>query len=429
MRVVILGAGLLGITSAYYLRQLGHEVTVVDRHAAPAAKARGSASQFEPRLIAALSEADELPAADPVVRRAANGRRRSSRAAAQLKKLRSRMQRRIGWLLDHTLGARPESRPLEQMVRLTAYSRANVRALRAEAGIPDSRVPGLLNLFTDAEAFERRLAAAPHWSRLGCEDQLFSPEQAIALEPALQDMAAKLAGAAYSMEDPARDPAEFAANMVFLCRAAGVRFMLSHTVVSLAERDGRISHVELLDPEGESVRLRAQAYVLALGASSVPHAEALDIHMPLRFVREYILNLPLAAGREAPRIALHDRQGKLRISRIQTSAGEQLRVVATVRASAAEEDEPDSDRFQAMLERVEQLLPGLCDGARAEFDTALHAVSRNRLPMIGKTRIPNLFLNTAPGTPDWVHVCGAGKSIARIVSGLRPELDFAFRRP
>ena len=74
------------------------------------------------------------------------------------------------------------------------------------------------------------------------------------------------------------------------------------------------------------------------------------------------------------------------------------------------------------------LLPGATDRRRAEFDTAVHAVSRDRLPIIGKTRLPNLFLNAAPGTPDWVHVCGAGKSIARIVSGLRPELDFAFRR-
>lgn len=405
MRVVVFGAGLLGVTSAYYLQQLGHEVTVVDRHATPAAKARG------------LATAAPAAAASP-------------RRGRKLSRLCSGIRRGLSRLMDRAVGTPAKRDPLDHLVRLAAYSRKSARALRDEAGVPQgSRSAGLMNIYTDPEAFRVRTAGATHWSSLGCEERLLSADEAIVLEPALKAMGGKLAGATHAQEDPARDPAQFAASLVFLCRAAGVRFMTRHTVVSLKERNGRIDHVELLDAAGEPTTLRAQAYVLALGASSVPHAEDLGIDMPLRFVREYIVTMPILNPSLAPRMPLRDRQGKLRITRIETPAGDQLQVRAVVRAGLDEEAEPDSDRFRAIVRRTEMLLPGVADAARASFDTAMHAASTNRLPMIGKTRLPNLFLNTAPGARTWIHACGAGKSIARIVSGLRPELDFAFRRP
>jgi D-amino-acid dehydrogenase len=340
------------------------------------------------------------------------------------------LRRRLGQFIDRALGAPSRSTHIEHLVRLAAYSRRNVLALREEVGLTQApRGTGLLGVYTDAKAFHARLARASHWSGLGCEERLLSADEAVAVEPALQPIRNRLVGATYLQEDPARDPAEFAASMVFLCRAAGVRFMNGHQVVSLAEREGRIDHVEVLDGEGRLARVRGQAYVLALGASSVPHAQALDIDMQLRFVREYIVTIPVKDPARAPRVALRDRQGRLRIARVETPQGDWLRVTTTVRAGADEDEEPDSDRFEAILQRIDRLLAGAADLGRAEFETAVHAVSRSRLPMIGKTRLPNLFLNSAPGTPDWVHVCGAGKSIARIVSGLRPELDFAFRRP
>jgi len=410
MRVLVLGAGLLGVTSAYYLQQLGHEVTVVDRHATPAAKARGlapTASTQPPRAAVA-----------------------APRRGKKLSRFGDGIRRSLGRLVDRAVGTPTKGDPLDHLVRLAAYSHKSTRALREEAGVSHgARSTGLLNLYTDADAFRVRIAGATHWSSLGCEERLLSADEALVVEPALKAMRSKLAGATYALEDPARDPAQFAASLVFLCRAAGVRFMTRHTVVSLKERDGRIDHVELLDAAGQSALLRGQAYVLALGASSVPHAEDLGIDMPLRFVREYIVTMPLLNPSLAPRIPLRDRQGKLRITRIESPSGDQLRVQAIVQAGLDEEAEPDSDRFRAIVRRTEMLLPGVADATRASFDTAMHASSTNRLPMIGKTRLPNLFLNTAPGTRTWVHACGAGKSIARIVSGLRPELDFAFRRP
>ncbi|RZL64060.1 MAG: FAD-dependent oxidoreductase [Variovorax sp.] len=406
MRVLVLGAGLLGVTSAYYLQQLGHEVTVVDRHATPAAKARGrvAPSSFVPPSRAA----SPAPAGPGVML--------VRRLRALVVALRAKWPR----------AARPD--PLENMVRLGAYSRETVRALRDEAGVPQAqRSAGLLNFYMDRNAFEAATARAPRLHALGCEAQCLSAEDTVQTEPALTAMREQLAGAFFAAEDPSRDPAAFAASMVFLCRAAGVRFLTNHTVVALHEGTGSLNQVELTDGDGQTVFLRAHAYLLALGTASVSHADALGIDMPLNFVREYTAIIPVKDVTRAPRHSLHDQSGKLRIKRIETPEGDALRVSALVRAVDDNETfEPDSDRFDAIKRRVNLLLPGATDIPNARLHTAVHAVSADGLPLIGKTRLRNLFLNTAPGAPGWVNACGAGKSIARIVSGLRPELAFSF---
>ncbi|GAA4357275.1 D-amino acid dehydrogenase [Variovorax defluvii] len=414
MRVLVLGAGLLGVTSAHYLQQLGHEVIVVDRHATPAAKARG------------LVETTPDPDAARLLQQVA------ARQAEHLgwQALGRHVRRRINRVLDGAFGPSSHQKPLEHLVRFGAYSRASARALRDEVGVPTgARGAGLLSLYTDERAFQNRMSGQPRWHALGCEERLLSTAEALDLEPALQATRVAVAGAAHATDDAAsRDPAQFAASLVFLCRAAGVRFLTRHQVLSIEERSGRVDHVEALDASGRRVRLEAQAYVLALGASSVVHSEKLGIPMPLDFQREYILTLPILDATRAPRMMLHDRQGRLHIRRVETPAGDGLRVSRCVRARREDEGEPDSDRFDAMLRRVEALLPGAVDTGRAAFETATLAVPRNGLPMIGKTRLRNLFLNTAPGSRNWIRACGAGKSIARIVSGLRPEVEFAFRR-
>lgn len=406
MRVLVLGAGLLGVTSAYYLQQLGHEVTVVDRHATPAAKARGR--------VAPTSVMPPIPSAPAA---------RVGPGVVLLRRLRTlALALRGKW----PRASRPDT--LENMVRLGAYSRETVRALRDEAGVPQAlRSAGLLNFFMDRSAFDAATARAQRLHALGCEAEWLSADDTVQAEPALAAMREQLAGAFFAAEDPSRDPAAFAASMVFLCRAAGVQFLTNHTVVALHQGEGSVNKVELTDGEGQTVFLQAHAYLLALGTASVSHADALGVDMPLHFVREYTAIFPIKDAARAPRHSLHDQSGKLRIKRIETHEGDALRVSALVRAvKGSEPSETDSDRFEAIKRRVNLLLPGATEIAQAQFQTTVHTVSADGMPLIGKTRLRNLFLNTAPGAPGWVNACGAGKSIARIVSGLRPELAFSF---
>ncbi|MGJ7545530.1 FAD-dependent oxidoreductase [Variovorax sp. LT1R16] len=406
MRVIVLGGGLLGVASAYYLQQLGHEVTVIDRHAAPAAKARGMAS-------APL----RAPPAPPPAR---------SLCGTAIDGLRRRLRRVSGYLTG--VRHRPAAR-LEHMVRLATYSRQTVHELRKEAGVSqDLRSAGWMRVYTDAKAFEALTHNVGRLQALGCSLQLLSPDQAIGIEPSLDHLHGQLAGAAYTHEDISRDPAAFAASLAFMCRAAGVRFLMNHSVIKLHAHEGRIDQVELANADGEHSRLRADAYVLALGTGSVPHARALGIAMPLRRMREYVMVVPIQDMARAPQVMLNDRQGRLRIRRIETPEGERLRVCCMVRLATDAQDLPDSAHFARMLARVETLLPGVVDPSRAEFSSTLHARSASGMPLIGRTPLRNLFLNTAPGAQGWVNTCGAGKSIARIVSGLLPEVEFAFAK-
>ena len=410
MRVIVLGAGLLGVTSAYYLQQLGHEVTVIDRHDTPAAKARGVAS---------------APARTPCETPASGAVRSACRSAIQ------RLRSRLRGLARYLSGAaqRPAER-LEHLVRLSAYSRETVRELRHETGVSQPlRSAGWMRIFTDADAFDAFARSVPRLHALGCVLQVLSPDEALREEPALHALRGMLAGAAFTREDTARDPTAFAASMIFMCRAAGVHFLMNHDVVKLHAREGLVDHVELTNPDGERTTLRAQAYVMALGSGSVAQAHSLGIDLPLRLVREYSALLPVKEGARAPQVMLHDRCGRLRIRRVETPQGERLRVWSSVRlTNATVGTAGDAAQFARMLARVEELLPGVADASRAEFSCVLQSRSATGMPVIGRTPLRNLFLNTAPGAPGWVNACGAGKSIARIVSGLSPEVEFAFAK-
>jgi D-amino-acid dehydrogenase len=407
MRVIVLGSGLLGVASAYYLQQLGHEVTVIDRHGTPGAKARG--------LVHTQPSLDALPTA-----------RRDTRWRLAVERLRHQVQ---GWAGYLTGAAHRPTERTEHLVRLSTYSRESVRALGREAGVTQrSQGAGWMRIYTDADAYEQFARRVPRLHALGCMLHLLSADEALRLEPALEPLRGRLAGAAFTREETLPDPAGFADSAIFMCRAAGVRFLLNHTVTKLHAREGRVDHVELLNPDGERSTLRADAYVMALGSGSAPLAQALGVPLRLRLMLEYSMLLPLKDPARAPHVMLQDRLSRLRMRRVMTPEGERLRVSLTVRADCAAAARPDEERLARILGRVETLLPGLVDARGAMLTRTLHTRSASGLPLIGRTRVRNLFLNVAPGAPGWAQACGAGKSIARIVSGLLPEVEFAFAK-
>lgn len=407
MRVIVLGGGLLGVASAYYLQQLGHEVTVIDRHRTPAAKARGLAESPAP--------SEPLPA---------------RRTAPVWREAFDRMRNRVhGWAGYLTGAAHRRTERIEHLVRLGAYSRESVRALGRETGVTQSsRGSGWMNIYTDAEAFEQFTRKAPRLKALGCGMHLLSPDEALRLEPSLEPLRGRIAGAAFTREGTSSDAAGFAGSAIFMCRAAGVRFLMNHTVTKLHAREGRVDHVELRNPDGERTTLRADAYVLALGSGSAAVAQDLGVPLRLQLVHEHSVQLPLKDADRAPQVLLHDECSRLRMQRIATPDGERLRVWATVRADSDAAALPADARLARMLADVERLLPGVVDARGAVLHTRPYARNASGLPLIGRTRMRNLFVNVAPGAAGWVHACGAGKSIARIVSGLRPEVQFAFAK-
>jgi D-amino-acid dehydrogenase len=418
MKVVVLGAGLLGVTSAYYLQQLGHEVTVLDRQASPAAEtsfANGgqiSVSHAEPwanpsaplKVLQWLSQED----------------------APLLFRVRADLRQWL-WGLQFLRECTPARtrRNIEQIVRLGTYSREMLKALRAETGIAyDHRTQGILHFYTTQKEFDAALKPAELMRELGCERRVITADEAVKLEPALSHIRSRLAGATYTAEDESGDANLFAREVVRLCHDRGVRFLMSHTVTALrAIGSTQIEHVEATDAEGRFQRIRGDAYVLALGSVSPLFAAPLGIRLPVYPAKGYSVTMPIKDESKANQVSLTDDEYKLVYSRL----GNRLRIAGTAELNGYDRD-LNRVRCEAIVRRVDDIFPGAGDSAQAQFWTGLRPATPSNVPLIGKTRLANLYLNTGHGTLGWTHACGSGKSIARIISGLAPEVNFAFTR-
>ena len=421
MRVLVLGSGLLGVSSAYYLSQLGHEVTVLDRQATPAAEtsfANGgqiSVSHAEPwaNPSAPLKVLQWLGKED----------------APLLFRIRADMRQWL-WGLQFLRECTPTrtSHNIKQIVRLGTYSREMLQALRRDTGLSYAqRTQGILHFYTTQKEFDGALKPAELMRQLGCERQVISADEAVRLEPALQHIRPQLAGATYTAEDESGDANMFARELVKLCQDAGVKFLMSHTVTALREAGGAIDHVEATDSEGRFQRVRADAYVMAMGSMSPIYVAPLGIHLPIYPAKGYSVTMPVVDAEKAYQVSLTDDEYKLVFSRYTTPAGDRMRIAGTAELNGYDRY-LNRVRCEAIVKRVEQLFPGAGDADQAQFWTGLRPATPSNVPLIGKTKLSNFYLNTGHGTLGWTHACGSGKSIARIISGLAPEVDFAFQR-
>ncbi len=420
MRVLVLGSGLLGVSSAYYLSQLGHEVTVIDRQASPAAEtsfANGgqiSVSHAEPwaNPSAPLKVLQWLGKED----------------APLLFRIRADMRQWL-WGLQFLRECTPARtrHNIEQIVRLGTYSRDMLQALRRDTGLSYAqRTQGILHFYTTQKEFDGALKPAELMRSLGCERQVISADEAVRLEPALQHIRPQLAGATYTAEDESGDANLFARELVKLCQNAGVKFLMSHTVTALREAGGAIDHVEATDSEGRFQRVRADAYVMAMGSMSPIYAAPLGINLPIYPAKGYSVTMPVVDAAKAYQVSLTDDEYKLVFSRYTTPAGDRIRIAGTAELNGYDRY-LNRVRCEAIVKRVEQLFPGVGDADQAQFWTGLRPATPSNVPLIGKTKLSNFYLNTGHGTLGWTHACGSGKSIARIISGLAPEVDFAFQ--
>jgi D-amino-acid dehydrogenase len=415
MKVIVLGAGLLGVTSAYFLRQQGHDVTVIDRQATPAAE-----TSFANGGQISVSHAE--PWANPsaplkVLRWLGH------EDAPLLFRIRADMRQWL-WGLQFLRECTPARTRynIGQIVRLGTYSRDTLQALRRDIGIAyDERTQGILHFYTSQKEFDGAEGPAAQMRELGCDRRVITADEAVKIEPALRQIRPQLAGATYTAEDESGDANRFARELVAHCRADGVDFLMSHTVTALREAGGRIDHVEATDVEGRFQRVRGDAYVLAMGSLSPLYAAPLGIHLPIYPAKGYSVTLPVKDAAMAHQVSLTDDEYKLVFSRL----GDRLRIAGTAELNGYDRD-LNRVRCEAIVRRTEELFPGAGDTEQAQFWTGLRPATPSNVPIIGRSKIANLYLNTGHGTLGWTHSCGSGKSIARIISGLAPEVDFAF---
>ncbi len=419
MKVIVLGAGIVGTASAWFLNKAGHEVTVIDRQPAVAQEtsfANGcqiSVSHAEPwaNPSAPLKILQWLGKED----------------APLLYRFRPEwLQWRWGLEFLKQCTTSHTANNIRQIIAIAEYSRQILQSVREETQIEyDALTKGILHFYTDEKEFQHSLPSAQLMRELGCPRQTISTEEVVRLEPALQSMQEKIVGGDYTANDESGDVHKFALGLASHASNAGVQFQFNTLITKLIQEgtgsSARITGVEIIDEHGNHQVLHADAFVIAMGSFSVALAKQVGIDLLIYPGKGYSATYSVLHDKLAPSVSLTDDGHKLVISRL----GDRLRVAGTCELNGYARD-LNPTRCAAITRRTQELFPDACDYEHPVYWSGLRPLTPSNVPYIGKTRYPNLFLNTGHGTLGWTMGCGSGKAIADIISGHRPELDFAF---
>ena len=415
MKALVLGAGVIGTATAWYLSKRGHEVTVIDRRAGPGLEtsfANGgqiSASHAEPWANPEAPEKilkwiwrDDAPL---LFRLRMDPRQWTWGAQFLLECLPPRVRRNIA-----------------DIGNLSQYSRRSLQELRDETGIEyDQLRLGILHYYTQPDEFRAAVKAASVIRSYGLDREVKTVEEAIAIEPALAYARDRIAGATYTATDESGDAHLFTTRLAKLAEARGAAFLTERTILRIEGDGARVTGVAARDAGGAESTLTADAYVLALGSYSPILAQPLGLALPIYPAKGYSATIPIADAARAPRVSLTDDEAKIVFSRL----GERLRIAGTAELSGYS-TELNAVRCEALIRRAREMFPGAADYDRAVFWTGLRPSTPSNVPLVGRTRYPNLFLNTGHGTLGWTMACGSGRALADIISGRAPEVDFRF---
>jgi D-amino-acid dehydrogenase len=415
MRVVVLGGGVIGVCSAWWLRQEGHEVVVIDREAGPAQEtsfANGgqiSVSYAEPwanpqaplKLLKWMGKDDA-----PLLFRPQFDWRQWVWGLAFLREcLPSRLAPNI-----------------RAMVRLAQYSQETLTQMRQELGLEYHQLQrGILNFYRDQEEFDGSQKAADVMRDYGLDRRVVSADEVVAIEPALAAHRASIVGGDFTETDESGDVHAFTVQVAELAKKAGVRFEFSTRITRVMCENGRAAAVEVIRSDGSYDRIDGDSFVVALGSFTPQLMRPLGIHCLIYPTKGYSASFPIIKPELAPVVSLTDSKHKVVFSRL----GDTLRMAGTAELSGYSRT-LNPVRCQAMTDLARELFDGVLDFDRVKYWSGLRPSTPSNVPLIGRTRIPNLYLNTGHGTLGWTMGPGSGKAIADVVSGKPPRPEFPF---
>jgi len=406
MRVVILGSGVVGVTSAYYLARAGHEVTVIDREAGPALETSfANAGQISPGYASPWAAPGvPLKAIKWMFEKHAPLAIRLDGTSFQLK-----------WMLQMLQNCTQARYSVNKgrMVRLAEYSRDCLQALRADTGINyEGRTGGTLQVFRTQQQLDGAAKDIAVLRDANVPFELLTPAELHNAEPALAAVSHKLTGGLRLPNDETGDCQKFTTRLAAMAEQLGVKFRYNTPIDALAVSGGRIAGVQC---GGETIR--GDSYVVALGSYSTKLLGSL-VDIPVYPLKGYSITAPIANESAAPVSTVLDETYKIAITRFD----DRIRV-----GGMAEIVGFDKSLSQARRETLEMcvndLFPGGGDTAKASFWTGLRPMTPDGTPIVGRTPLPNLFLNTGHGTLGWTMSCGSGQLLADLMSGKQPAIQ------
>lgn len=415
MKVVVMGSGIIGVSTAWWLRQAGHDVVVIDREP-------GAAQETSRANGGQISVSYAEPWANP---------------QAPLKLLKwlvtdnapmvFRPQadwRQWAWGLAFLRECFPKRVPknIRAMVSLADFSLKTLRSMREELGIEYQHLSrGILNIYRDPEQFEASQMAASYMRDFGVDRRIVSVDEVLAIEPALAPAINDIVGGDYTADDESGDIHLFTQALARKAHDAGVQFMYSTHINRLTAEGGQVTGVEVIDPEGVFQEVKGDAYVAALGAYTPHLVNPLGVSCLVYPAKGYSATFKVTNPDAAPMVSLTDSEHKVVFSRL----GDTLRMAGTAELGGYSRA-LNTKRCQSMVSLAKGLFPSALDFDNVKFWSGLRPSTPSNVPLIGQTKVSNLYLNTGHGTLGWTMGAGSGRVLADIISGQKPEPDFPF---
>lgn len=407
MKTIVMGGGIIGVTTAWYLSQEGHQVTILERR-----EDTGLETSFQNGALLAPghSQAWASPAApktlikslfqdDPVLR---------FRVRTEPAYWRWGLE-----FLRNCTAARYRQNTL-RIMRVMKYGVDELRTLRDKTGIQyDGNDKGILYLFRTQQTFEHGVAAWNLLKEHGLPLEEVDREQCVAIEPTLAPTKEKIAGGMFAPIDGAGDALIFTRNLAKLCRDKGVDIRLNTAVTGLKREGDRITGV--VTEKGE---LSADGFVLALGLESPDLARTIGIHLPIYPIKGYTVSVSTEGYNGAPTVGIIEEDNLVAFARL----GNRLRVGGKAEFAGYDKSYTP-EQFKGVFKVARDLFPQGGDYANPTYYACLRPVTPGGPPILGPTRYRNLHVNVGHGAAGWTMACGAARAVTDMICGRRPEID------
>ena len=436
MKIIVMGAGIIGVSTAWHLLERGHDVTVVER-------------QSDAAMETSFANAGQISVSycEPWANRDAplKALKWMFRDDAPLL-FRPRLPVGDGWnqwlwgikFLAQCNDAAFE-RNVQQIVALGAYSHEALKDVVRATHIEYHRLErGIAHFFTDQKSFDTAGEAATLMRKYGVARQLVSRDELLKIEPAFSSFADHIVGGTYTASDESGDARVFTQALAKRCIARGAEFLYGHDIVSMDKAGGAIESVAVRPRKGNAQgdaptlrHLKADHFVAACGSYTAPLLRTVGVDLPIYPGKGYSATFKLKRPELAPMVSTIDDEMKIAMSRL----GDHLRVAGTIEVgdyNLSLSTPLARARCHMLSNRIEQILPGVCDtrteeeGGTPNYWAGLRPATPTNIPFIGKTKVRKLWVNAGHGTLGWTHGAGSGKALAELISGRTPAMSFGF---
>ena len=408
MKVVVLGAGIIGTTSAYFLAKQGHEVTVIDR--------QDSVSMETSHANAGcLSYGFTSPWASPGLPFSVLKWVLTGRSPLIINPNMSVETVKFLYRMFKNCNSRSYEINKSRMLRVANYSQKALLEIETDFDLYyEQKKQGSLQLFWDSKEIEKMQKDIAILDKFNINSQLLSAEECVKIEPGLQYVKNKLAGGIQFMDDFTGNCYLFSTEVYKKCVEMGVNFEFNTEIKSLQIVNDKIASVST-----DSGEIKADCYSVSLGSYSTKILSKIGIEIPIYPVKGYSITLPVLSNEDAPQSTIMDEKNKIAITRL----GDRIRVAGMAHLTDFDKN-LRTKSLDSLMSGLDLLFPKSYESSKeTNFWTGFRPSTPDGTPIIGPTPFNNLFLNTGHGTLGWTMSAGSGKLLANLVSGIDPEIS------